>query len=287
MRTRLFLVLALAAGAIMAPASAAHAQCAPEQTVEESLAAADTAFVGKVVDRSNLDRTAIFQVLEVWKGRRLSTHVTVKGGPENVNQRTSIDRSFLLGQIYLIIPANSRDPFTDSLCTGTRLWSTPTGTIPVHLQEAVGGDTPIPISSDGSGSAPPGVPVVETPSEGADPLVIAMGAVLLALIIVFVGRRTGGRGVGANSGLARHGGDHASPNKAFRKGKRLGRRFTMPQLFESRRSSRLDQVRKSAGRFGRGPGEEEKKQLERAVKLTATTPPKRHNHYTRGRRSAP
>ena len=281
MRTRILFVLALVAGALMAPVASAHAQCAPSLTTEENLQAAETAFVGTVIDRSNRDRTAVFAVFEVWKGRRLSERVTVNGGPEDPNQLTSIDRTFLLGQTYLVLPANNREPFRDSLCTGTQLWSTPTGTIPTYLQNAVGGDVPI---LTYAGPGPSGLPEgsnIDGESGGIDPLVIAMGVVLLALILVRVGKARG-------KAKSEQAGDGSSPRvMGSKRRRRIGPRFAMPRFFETKRSSRLAQVRKGAGRFRKGPGEHERQQLERAVNRTATHPPKRSNHYTSGRRSAP
>jgi hypothetical protein len=106
----------------------------------------------------------------------------VNGGQENLSQQTSIDRTFLLGQIYLVLPANDRAPFQDSLCTGTQLWSTPTGSIPEHLQQAAGRDTPIPVLSGEAGArvAAPG---------GVNFLIVAMIVVGLAYVFVLVSRR--------------------------------------------------------------------------------------------------
>ena len=64
-------------------------------------------------------------------------------------------------------------------------------------------------------------------------------------------------------------------------------RLSMPSVLESKRGSRLEQVRRATRRGRRAPSDHEREQLERAVKLTATAPPSRRNHYTSGRRSAP
>ena len=286
MRRRVLIVIALVAAGLLGPAAAAHAQCAGSFGIERDLAEADVAFVAKVVDRSNLDRTAVMRVLEVWKGPRLDALVTVNGGPENPNQRTSIDRTFLLDQIYLVLPANDGSPFQDSLCSGTQLWSTPTGTIPDHLHDAVGGEVPILVLGGPAGESA-SQPVA--PDEGMNNIFVGMVAVGVALVIVFVGRRVGSlrrkpasRARYSEVSRQRHG---VSP--ALVRRKRRGRRLAMSSPLRSRGPSRLDQVKKGSGRFRKGPGEHEKKQLERAVKLTATTPPSRRNHYTSGRRSAP
>ena len=228
------------------------------------------------------------QVLEVWKGRRLPAEVVVNGGPEDTTQQTAVDRRFLLGQVYLVLPANSRPPFRDSLCTGTQLWATPTGQIPEHLQAAVGGATPIQTFGPGGGQTP-GPSALGGADEGIDPLIIAMAAVLAIYLVVYIVRRVGplaNRRKEREAAVAGNGGLDAASLRPKRK-KRLGRRFTMPRFIESRRGTRIEQVRRSRARFGKGPGEHERRQLERAVKLTATHPPKRKNHYTSGRRAAP
>ena len=284
MRIRALVVLALVAAVIVAPASAAHAQCGLVRTVEQSLAEADVAFVGRVVDRSNLDRTAVMQVLEVWKGASLPSSVTVNGGPEDMAQQTSIDRTFLLSQIYLVMPANSRSPFQDSLCSGTQLWSTPTGSIPSVLQSVVGRELPILIVPGGVSAADDG---------GSSGLLGTLGigviVIVLALGLIFGVRRFGL--IGGTPKRKKKSMGHAAasgmPRVAFRPKRRRLARFSMPGKFTSKRGSRIDQVRRAARRGRNAPGEQEKEQLRRAVQGTATRPPSRRNHYTSGRRSAP
>lgn len=280
MRTRVFAAIALVAGLVVVPATTAHAQCGPSRTIEESLASVEVAFIGRVVDRSNRDRTAEMQVLEIWKGPRLPQLVTVNGGPKDLDQQTSIDRSFLLNQTYLVMPANDREPFQDSLCSGTQLWSTPNGTIPEHLQEAAGNEVPITF-------APGDVPSQPSDEGGSlGGLVPLLGALVLVLALV-VGflrlrakrRRSGGR-------RRQEGGPHdLSPTKLSRRRWSFPR-FSLPSFLDFGRGSRLERVRRSTRRGRKGPGEREKEQLERAVKPTATRPPSRRNHYTSRRRSA-
>lgn len=286
MRIRALVVLGLVAAVIVIPATTAYAQCGLARTVEQSLAEADIAFVGRVVDRSNLDRTAVLQVMEVWKGADLPSTVTVNGGPENAAQQTSIDRTFLLSQIYLVMPATSRSPFEDSLCSGTRLWSTPTGSIPPLLQAAAGRELPILIvpsdvvaPDDGGSSAPLGI---SGAGLGAIVIVLALGLIL--------GVRRVGSLVGAGTRKKKStAGARGSgiPRVAFRRSRRRPPLFSMPARFASRRGSRIEQVRRATRRGRKAPGEQESEQLQRAVKGTATRPPSRRNHYTSGRRSAP
>jgi hypothetical protein len=284
MRNRVLITLALIATAVVGPAGAAHAQCGPPQSVEESLARTEVAFIGEVVDRSNRDRTAEMRVIEVWKGRRLPATVTVNGGPSDSTQQTAIDRTFLLGQFYLVIPANSRAPFLDSLCSGTQLWSTPDGTIPDHLQLAVGNSEPIPILSDGPASGPSGGMSGALGNLGVAAVVLGIG---LGLVFIFKLLSSSKPRSKRRPTDGSHESASTSPAAAFKTRRRRGARLSMPGMFDSKRGSRLDQVRKATRRGRKGPGEHEKEQLARAVKLTATTPPSRRNHYTSGRRSAP
>ena len=282
MRKRILLVLALVGAMTLAPASVAHAQCGPLPPLEESLTAADVVFVGWVVDRSNADRTAIMEVLEVWKGPAQPTRVTVNGGPEDLAQQTAIDRTFLLGQIYLVIPANRQAPFQDSLCSATRLWSTPTGLIPAELQDALGTAVPIALLDDQSPETGGGW------FTGLGNMGTALIVLALALILIYRFRRLSVRQPSQNGQSER--GERKGPTPsalpAFRRKRmRVSRKLAMSDLLGggSRGGSGLDKVRRRAGVFRKAPGEHEKELLKRAVKLTATKPPSRRNHYTSGR----
>lgn len=282
MRRRVLIALALVAAAIVGPAGAAHAQCGPTLAIEESLLRTEVAFIGRVVDRSNLDRTAVMEVLEIWKGGRLAQFVTVNGGPEDIDQFTSIDRSWLLGQIYLVVPANSRSPFRDSLCSATQLWATPTGEIPEHLQPVLGNVSPIPVLvGDG------GVMGDEGLSGILGDVGIAVGLLALALGVIWGLRRLGSMSKRRQAGAARARHGEPAPTAAFKRSRLRIPWISISSLFSSKRGSPLDRVRKATKRGRRGPGEHEREQLERAVKVTATTPPSRKNHYTSGRRSVP
>ena len=283
MRNRVLITLALVATAVVAPAGAALAQCGSALSTEGSLAQTEVAFVGRVIDRSNRDRTAVMEVLEVWKGSPLPPTVVVNGGPEDLDQHTSVDRVFLLSQIYLVMPANNRAPFQDSLCSGSQLWSTADGSIPAELQLAAGNISPIPIAVDGESGTGVGSMSGLLGTAG-----VAVGVLLAALAVIYGVRRlsspkrkprrtAGSVGVGTGS----------APEAAFKRKRRRMARLSMPGVLDSKRGSRLEQVRKATRRGRRAPSDHEREQLERAVRLTATTPPSRRNHYTSGRRSAP
>ena len=281
MRIRALTVLVLVAAAVVAPASAAYAQCGSAGAVQDRLASAEVAFVGRVVDRSNRDRTAVMQVLEVWKGERLPSQVTVNGGPEDLSQQTAVDRTFLLSQIYLVMPANARPPFRDSLCSGTQLWSTPTGSIPLFLQDAVGTDVPIPMIPDGGFTADDGGVAGSLGTVG-----VALVVIVLALGLIFGVRRLGSlsRRGSRKTKRAHHGSTGPLPGAAYRSKKRRMGRLPMSGKLQSRRGSGLDRVRRAARRGRKAPDEHETQQLQRALKRTATRPPSRRNHYKSGRR---
>lgn len=281
MHKRVFMALALVGAVVVLPAGAAYAQCGPTQTVGDSIARADVVFIGRVVDRSNRDRTAVMDVLEVWKGTGVQSKVTVSGGPSNLSQQTTVDRTFLLGQIYLVIPANGRSPFQDSLCSGSQLWTTPTGEIPAHLQLAAGNTAPIPLIEGGSGGGGGSL------SDPLGSIGVALVVLLVALALVYIFRRLSAPSKKLDRFARRHVPPSTSPTAAFKRRRRRPASFRMPGLFESKRGSRLDRIRRATRRGRKSPGDEEMEQLRRAVKPTATTPPSRRNHYTSGRRSAP
>jgi hypothetical protein len=280
---RILLVLALVAASLFAPAVAAHAQCGPLPALEESLSSADVAFVGKVVDRSNRDRTAEMQVMEVWKGARQPAFVTVNGGPADISQQTAIDRTFLLGQIYLVIPANRRAPFQDSLCTATQLWTTPTGFIPVELQAAVGAENPIFVlagESDESGGG--------TLSGTYGSLIVALAVIVGALGLIYGFRRLSRLGRGQSFDRRKKRGNNGDPTPvvSVRPKRRRGvGGLAMSSWFDAKGpGSRLEKMRKGTGKFRKSTGEHEKELVQRAAKLTATKPPSRRNHYASERR---
>ena len=285
MRNRVLLALALVAAAVIGPAGAAHAQCGPAKSTAESLTTTEVAFVGRVVDRSNLDRTAVMEVLEVWKGDSLPPLVTVNGGPEDMNQFTSIDRRYLLGQIYLVMPANARAPFLDSLCTGTTLWTTPDGTIPEEFQLATGNIEPIPVVVGADGGEGNGALSWLVDNVGVGLVVLALALGVIYSVKAISSKPTTSFHGGRTTSASREVRPDVPPTAAFRRRKRRGPSFSLPR-FEWR-GSRLDRFRRANKRGKKGSGQLQTEHLERVVHLKATTPPKRKNHYTSGRRSAP
>lgn len=281
MRNRVLIALALVAAAAVGSAGPARAQCGPALSLGQSLAETDIAFIGRVVDRSNRDRTAVMDVLEVWKGRPMGSSVVVNGGPEDLDQFTAVDRSWLLGHIYLVTPANGRPPFQDSLCSGTRLWTTPTGEIPEELQAAVGNPAPLPLLV-GGGPEGPGRGL----SGAARNIGVAIGVLGLAVGFVYLFRK-----VGSRPRRTTRRGSMSAPDAdltaVMGRGRRRMSGFALSGLFGSKPGSRVERIRKTGRRRRRGAGKHEKEQLARAVRPTVTTPPSRRNHYTSGRRSAP
>lgn len=110
------------------PASTAHADCAvDERTLEERIADAPVVFVGTAAEVTNRDRTATFDVQEIWKRvgdvAEIGAEVVVHGGPEEANAGTSVDRSWQQGQRYLVFPRSEGGRFVDDICTSTRSWT--------------------------------------------------------------------------------------------------------------------------------------------------------------------
>lgn len=99
----------------------AYASCAAPPPLDEIYAGADIVFRGTVTATAEgNDRIATVRVEEVWKGPPLPGTVVVRGGPQDTNVATSVDRSFDVGNQYLFFPVNRRSPFKDNICTATR-----------------------------------------------------------------------------------------------------------------------------------------------------------------------
>lgn len=110
------------------PVSTAHADCAvDERTLEERIADAPVVFVGTATEVTNRDRTATFDVHEIWKragdAAEIGAQVVVHGGPDEANAGTSVDRSWQPGQRYLVFPRFEDGRFVDDICTSTRPWT--------------------------------------------------------------------------------------------------------------------------------------------------------------------
>src|SRR5881296_3549539 len=77
------------------------ASCLPPPILPVAISTAAVAFVGTVRQVTNLDRTAVLDVEEIWKGPNLPDHVEVHGGPEQPDRMTSVDRTWQQGARYL------------------------------------------------------------------------------------------------------------------------------------------------------------------------------------------
>lgn len=123
--------LVLAVGSVtlfLLPASTAHADCAvDERMLEERIADAPVVFVGTATEVTNRDRTATFDVHEIWKRPgdvpEIGGEVVVHGGPDEADAGTSVDRSWQPGQRYLVFPRFEDGRFVDDICTSTRPWT--------------------------------------------------------------------------------------------------------------------------------------------------------------------
>lgn len=154
----------VAAALLVVPAAGAAASCAlDERPLEEQVAEAPIAFVGRVVDVRH-DTTARFEVAEVWQGD-VPAQVTVLGGPDEAGVATSVDRSWEVGTSYLVVPYVEGGELHDNSCTPTRPWSD-------DLADVRPADVRAPTPADPAGSGAPG------------PWVLALVGVLLVGAVV-------------------------------------------------------------------------------------------------------
>ena len=100
-------------------ADPAEASCGPSAPTPQRLQEATVAFVGRVETTTNEGRTAHVRVEQVWKGAPVSDRITVQGGPDDENARSSVDRSFRAGVRYLFMPERAGGQFRDTSCSGT------------------------------------------------------------------------------------------------------------------------------------------------------------------------
>jgi hypothetical protein len=126
MRRLVGLLIALAALAGQPPRAAAD--CAPMGTAAEALPASEVAFVGEVTGVDG--PVAQLAVREIWAGDLPST-VEVRGlndaaGGEDVGWGPGMsedDRTWTLGETYLVIPYVDGNVLRDSICSATTVWS--------------------------------------------------------------------------------------------------------------------------------------------------------------------
>lgn len=114
-------LLAVLAVALVVPGAATATICVGFESLEEHLQEADVVFTGTVVATRNLERTAVVQVHEVWKGGPLPAQVTVHGGPDNPNMGSSAERTFQRGD-YLFATDLHEGKLTDNNCSATGEW---------------------------------------------------------------------------------------------------------------------------------------------------------------------
>lgn len=116
-------VVTVLALAVLLPVGAALALCAvDERSLEQQIDEAEVVFVGTVVGVRDQQRTASFEVHDVWKGPEMDRQVVVQGGPGDPNTATSVDRSWHMGHRYLVIPYIEGGRLADSICSPTRVW---------------------------------------------------------------------------------------------------------------------------------------------------------------------
>jgi hypothetical protein len=118
---RLVVTVLVAAFVILLLTPPAGASCAVMPSLQEAVASAKFAFVGKVVATANHHRTARVRVDAVWKGTRIPRHVIVRGSPATGNAITTVDREYVKGRKYLFVPYRrpARAVFLDNLCSAT------------------------------------------------------------------------------------------------------------------------------------------------------------------------
>lgn len=121
---------ALAMALVLLTAGPAHASCAEPIPIDQSLAEAETVFVGTVTGLDFAGRVATFEVQEVWKGD-VEAQVVVNGGPALAELRaaraqgqdvaTSVDRTYEFGVQYLVVSHGSDgSALADNSCSNTQ-----------------------------------------------------------------------------------------------------------------------------------------------------------------------
>jgi hypothetical protein len=175
----------LAAVAIFGTPTPAHAACGQQTDPADAMQLADSVFVGRVVALENLTRQATMEVVEVWKGPKLTDRVAVQGASSDSPIVGQNDRTYVLGATYLVVPFGRSSPFYDDACSATSLFTPQGGRIPVQYRDAVGASAAwIPAIGDAGEPAP-------EPQGGVSlPVVLGGGAaVLAALWLVARGRK--------------------------------------------------------------------------------------------------
>jgi hypothetical protein len=179
---RPLVALSIAVAALAAQPAHAAADCAPMGTAAEALPASEVAFVGEVTRVEG--PVAQLAVSEVWAGDLPST-VEVRGlndalGGEDVGWGPGMsedDRTWAVGETYLVIPYVDGNVLRDSICSATTLWS-------AELEELRPADARV-VAGEPAEPSGPGIPAWLAGVGAA--VVLVVGASVLA----FRGTRRG------------------------------------------------------------------------------------------------
>jgi hypothetical protein len=144
------------------------ADCQPAGPIEQELRTADVAFVG-IVRATRADATvAIFEVEEVWRGS-LGEAVEVRGLSDD-DRPSEDDRTWIVGQRYLVLPMPFEGALVDNICTATTEWRE-------ELAELRPADA----------HSPPATPAAESGVPGA--VLVAAAAFLVLAVVGFIAFR--------------------------------------------------------------------------------------------------
>lgn len=114
--------------ALALPTTAASASCLfDDRPVEDRIGEFEYVFKGRVAGLRDEDRTARFEVEEVWRGA-LGPEIVVFGGPVQdagfgQTVATSNDRTWIGGATYLVFAGSEDRGLVDNACSPTREWS--------------------------------------------------------------------------------------------------------------------------------------------------------------------
>lgn len=115
------LLAPVGSGAVAAGAAEAVVGCPPEVPVADAVATASTVFTGTVRSLANDDRTAVVDVIRIWKGGPLPREVEVRGTIATQDKvATALDRTYAKGATYLFVPSAGQTPrFVENQCSAT------------------------------------------------------------------------------------------------------------------------------------------------------------------------
>lgn len=174
---------------------AAHASCAEQPPLSQSLAESSVVFTGTVMSVDAGDRIATVLIDEVWKGGPLPDQVEVRGGPGDPQSITSVDRSFVKGDKYLFVPVNDAPPFEDNACTATREYSPQLENArTLDVSEPGDGEQADPPAPAGPLGDAPASAANEGPSQATKGLIFAISLGLAMAVGYVLKRRAGEAG---------------------------------------------------------------------------------------------